>query len=92
MAKAKKPVARSRASLKRASKIDWAAVRARLHLIADALELPPAEIDAALKSDHAIIAFADRYNQSLDYMVCGDLKPMIRGRHRAGGEPADAMH
>jgi hypothetical protein len=80
MPKATKPLPRASLSRKRATKVDWAAVRSRLELIAGALDVPSAEVEAALKSDGALIDFVRRYRQSLDWVFCGDLVPMIRAR------------
>ena len=63
--------------------IDLKAVRRRLRLIRAALDLPPAEVEevvAALdEGDEAqLIAFAGMYGQSLDWIILGDLAPMLR--------------
>lgn len=63
--------------------IDWKAVRRRLRLIRAALDLPPAEVEdiiVALEGgDEAqLIAFAEKYGQSLDWVIRGDLAPMLR--------------
>lgn len=50
----------------------------RLQLIAEALDLPEWEIDLALASEAGLVEFAERYDQSLDYIVKGDLQPMLR--------------
>jgi hypothetical protein len=92
MAKAAKRPQRASASRKRATTVDWAAVRSRLELIAVTLEVPSAEVEAALKSDRALIDFTYRYHQSLDWVILGDLVPMIRRRHRAGVHPEKATH
>jgi len=61
------------------------ALRARLDIIAEALDLPPSEVMAALTSERALIEFAARYNQSLDWLMTGNLIPMIRARARQSG-------
>ena len=63
--------------------IDWKAVRRRLRLIRAALDLPPAEVEAVIAAldrgdETQLIAFADRYGQSLDWIIRGDLAPMLR--------------
>jgi hypothetical protein len=50
----------------------------RLQLIAEALDLPESEIDIAMASESGLFEFADRYGQNLDYIVRGDLMPMLR--------------
>lgn len=54
------------------------AIRARLQVIAGALDLPSSEVDEAMKSQPALIAFANRHNQSLDYIMLGNIVPMLR--------------
>ena len=63
--------------------IDWKAVRRRLRLIRAALDLPLAEVNEVVVAldggDEAqLIAFADKYGQSLDWIIRGDLAPMLR--------------
>jgi hypothetical protein len=63
--------------------IDWKAVRRRLRLIRAALDLRPAEVEEVVVAldggDEAqLIAFADKYGQSLDWIIRGDLAPMLR--------------
>jgi len=65
------------------SAIDWAAVRQRIRLVGAALELSPTEIEDVVggltQGDEAkLFAFAERYGQSLHWIVTGDLAPMIR--------------
>ena len=52
-------------------------VVSRVELIAEALQLSDAEIEAALLSDLVLAAFARRYNQSLDWILDGDVREMI---------------
>jgi hypothetical protein len=65
------------------SAIDWAAVRQRIRLIGAALELPPTEIEEVVAelargNETKLFAFAERYGQSLQWIVTGDLAPMLR--------------
>lgn len=70
------PIARRR-RLKRSSP---AVVRRRLEIVADALRLPRYEIDRAMADDDVLVDFSIRYNQSLDWIVLGDLRGMICSR------------
>jgi uncharacterized tellurite resistance protein B-like protein len=70
--------------------IDWKAVRRRLRLIRAALGLPAAEVEAVINAldtgnEANLVAFADRHGQSLDWIVRGDLVPMLQmlGRSRS---------
>jgi hypothetical protein len=54
------------------------AIRARLNMIAVALELPSSEVKEAMKGLPALIDFANRHNQSLDYIIHGNIVPMLR--------------
>lgn len=63
--------------------IDWKAVRRRLRLIRAALELPPAEVEEVVNAldggdETQLIAFTDRYGQSLDWIILGDIAPTLR--------------
>jgi|tagenome__1003787_1003787.scaffolds.fasta_scaffold19651260_1 hypothetical protein len=63
--------------------IDWAAVRRRIRFIGSALGLAPTQIEEVLaeiaKGNEAkLIAFAETHGQSLDWIVTGDLAPMVR--------------
>jgi len=65
------------------SAIDWAAVRQRIRLVGAALELPATEVeevvaDLARGSEAKLYAFAERYGQSIHWIVTGDLAPMLR--------------
>ena len=69
--------------------VDWNAVRRRLRLIRAALGLPTAEVEAVINAlntgnEANLIAFADQHGQSLDWIVRGDLAPMLQmlGRSR----------
>ena len=55
---------------------------ARVELIASALGISDAEVDAALIGDRNLIQFANRYNQSLDWIIDGDVRGMIISRAR----------
>lgn len=52
-------------------------VRARIRVIGKVLRLSDAEVDAAMKTDAALISFANRHNQSLDWIVRGKAELMI---------------
>jgi hypothetical protein len=58
------------------------AVRARVEIVAAALELPPSEVARALKDGaqrgEALLSFARRYNQDLDWLLNGDVGSMCR--------------
>jgi hypothetical protein len=65
------------------SGIDWAAARRRIRLVGVALELSPTEVedvvaDLARGNEAKLFAFAERYGQSLHWIVTGDLAPMLR--------------
>ena len=65
------------------SEIDWAAVRRRLRFIGSALELAPTEVEGVIaeltKGNEAkLFAFAQKHGQSLEWIVTGDLVPMLR--------------
>ena len=49
----------------------------RIELIAGTLNLPHAEVVEATASDEGLIAFARRHNQSLDWILEGDVLGMI---------------
>jgi hypothetical protein len=61
----------------RPSRPDWNAVLARLEFIADTLELPYSEVTTAAASEEALVEFADRHNQSLEWILLGNLAVMI---------------
>jgi hypothetical protein len=69
--------------------VDWNAIRRRLRLIRAALGLPAAEVEAVIDelnvgNEANLIAFAHKHGQSLDWIVRGDLAPMLQmlGRSR----------
>jgi hypothetical protein len=65
--------------------VDFKVIRSRLELIAEAVELDDrGEVGRAMKSWNKIIDFANRYNQSLDWIVHGDVKTLLRMRAREG--------
>jgi hypothetical protein len=56
-------------------------VLARLELIASVLEIDEREINGAMRGDQALMAFANKYGQSFDWIIVGDVREMIlRGR------------
>jgi hypothetical protein len=59
------------------------AVRSRLEIIGEALELQPKEIERAAASFRKTIEFAKRYNVSLDYILTGDVRTLLRAHARA---------
>ena len=66
-----------------ASAIDWAAVRRRIRFIGSALELAPTAVEDVIaelaKGNEArLFAFAEKHGQSLEWIVTGDLVPMLR--------------
>ena len=58
-------------------KIDRTEIQARLQLIGQTLKLSRSEVDKATRSDARLIEFADRHNQSLDWILRGDMRLMI---------------
>ena len=65
------------------STIDWAAVRQRIRLVGAALELPPIEVEEvvvelARGNEAKLFAFVERYDQSLQWIITGDLAFMLR--------------
>src|ERR1700741_3370949 len=63
--------------------IDLKAVRRRLRLIRAALDLSPGYVEEVVASldkgdETELIAFAKRHGQSLEWIVTGDLAPMLR--------------
>ena len=57
--------------------IDRSEIERRLQLIGDALRLPNSEVQAAAANDEALIEFAERHNQSLEWIVRGNFGVMI---------------
>jgi hypothetical protein len=77
--------------------IDLAAVRRRIRLVAAALALRPTEIEdvmvgLATGDEAKLLAFAEMYGQSLDWIVTGDMAPMLRtlARQARGQVPLKA--
>jgi hypothetical protein len=62
---------------------DWNAILARLEFIADTLSLPYSEVEIAAANEEALIEFAERHNQSLDWIIRGNLGVMILQLARA---------
>ena len=60
--------------------IDRNAILARLEVVADVLELGYAEVIAASENDDALIDFAVRHNQSIDWLILGNVRPMLKDR------------
>ncbi len=64
--------------------IDWPAVRERIAYAGDVLEIPPAEVRAVLAlpdselADQALIAFGTEHGISLDWLIGGEIAPMMR--------------
>lgn len=61
-----------------ANRVDWNVSRARVEVIADTLGLNYSEVDEALATEEALIEFAERHNQSLDWILIGDVRNLIR--------------
>jgi hypothetical protein len=66
-----------------ANAIDWAAVRRRLRFIGSALELAPVDVEEVItelgKGNEArLFAFAEKYGQSLEWIITGELAAMLR--------------
>lgn len=73
--------------------IERETINARLEVIVDALSLPYCEYESAVDGGaNGILSFAERHGQSLDWIVFGDVRPMLLyGRHIVGpgnSEPA----
>ncbi len=56
--------------------VDWPAIRVRLALVVEVLNLDRAEI-AQASSKYGLLAFAHRHRQSLDWLCEGDPRVMI---------------
>ena len=54
------------------------AIRKRLGIVADALELPASAIEGAMLDEDTLVSFALRHGVSLDWLVFGDVRPMLR--------------
>jgi hypothetical protein len=67
----------------------WSVVRGRLEIVAAALELPASEVEKALRQGEgrstALVDFARRYNQDLDWLLAGDVGSMCRERALSAG-------
>jgi hypothetical protein len=63
--------------------INPVAINARIEVIVDALGLPYSEFEnAANGGTNGILSFAERHGQSLDWIIFGDVRPMLlRGNH-----------
>jgi hypothetical protein len=58
--------------------IEREAINARLEVIMDALDLPCSEYESAAHGGaNGILSFAERHGQSLDWIVFGDVRPML---------------
>jgi hypothetical protein len=57
---------------------DGVAVRRRLAVIADALELDAGEIDRALATRAGFFYFVQKFGQSTDYILFGNIQPLLR--------------
>jgi hypothetical protein len=65
------------------------AIRKRICLIATERELSDDQIAKALTcKDKPLLQFADRHNLSLDWLICGDLKGLLRMKRGQRGGPA----
>jgi len=65
--------------------IDPDAIAARLEVIVDVLGLPYFEYEhAANGGANGILSFAERHGQSLDWIVFGDVRPMLMRAKNAG--------
>jgi hypothetical protein len=59
---------------------DLTAIEARLGLVAAVLQLPDSEIEGALddlEAGRGLVAFARRHNQSVSFLLFGDVTDMI---------------
>lgn len=56
---------------------NFTAAHFRIELIADTLKLPHSEVEEAKASDEGLIAFSRRHNQSLDWIIEGDVLGMV---------------
>ena len=56
------------------------AIRARVELVAEALDLPASEVEQAIapREDQSLIEFADQYGQSIAWLLVGDLQGIVR--------------
>jgi len=63
--------------------IDWIAVRRRLRLVRAPLDLPPKDVETIIDNlargdETKLIEFAEAYGQSLEWIIRGDVVPMLR--------------
>jgi hypothetical protein len=58
--------------------IDRNIVLARLEVIIDSLGLPELDPKAIAEDDERLIDFTGKHNQSLDWLVLGDVRSYIR--------------
>ena len=67
--------------------LDLTAIRARVELVADALDLPALEVEQAMSDpeDQSLIEFAHQYGQSIAWLLVGDLQGIVRERWRRHG-------
>ena len=63
------------------------AIKSRIDLAADTFEIPPEVVDKVkrqgmnpnyTRSTGVLVKFAGTYGLSLDWLICGDIRPMIR--------------
>jgi hypothetical protein len=57
----------------------------RVELVACVLGLPDREVETAMNADNGLAEFAWKHNQSLDWLVFGDVTGMIRRAKAEGG-------
>ncbi|HYJ43809.1 MAG TPA: hypothetical protein VEW06_05070 [Xanthobacteraceae bacterium] len=71
--------------------LDLRAARSRVELVAEALELPFAEVESAMADPegHSLLAFACQYGQNIDWLVLGDLSGVVRECWRRHGAAPD---
>jgi len=55
---------------------EWRAIRGRVRMVAEVLDLPRGEVRGAM-SEEGLRAFSRRHKQSLDWLVEGDVRGMI---------------
>ena len=60
------------------ARIDRNSICARLEVIVDSLGLPERDWLSIARDDDALIAFAAEHGQSLDWIVLGDVRGLIR--------------
>lgn len=58
--------------------IDRNAICARLEVVADALDLPDTDWMAVAGDDNRLLDFAHEQKQSIDWIVLGDVRNLIR--------------